>query len=108
MLILIHVHLLISSFPFAAHLLALECIQCDRQALWYSPEENERHIARCQKGLIPANRCTNATHTHCIYSYYRQGGGQSVRHNSFDYSSRADHWHFLDHLIIILFPTILY
>lgn len=59
-------------------MLALECIQCDRQALWYSPEENERHIARCQKGLIPANRCTNATHTHCIYSYYRQGGVMTV------------------------------
>ena len=59
-------------------MLALECIQCDRQALWYSPEENERHIARCQKGLIPASRCTNATHTHCIYSYYRQGGVMTV------------------------------
>nr|CAD2186491.1 unnamed protein product [Meloidogyne enterolobii] len=54
--------------------LALDCIQCDRQALWYSPEENERHISRCQKGLIPSTKCMNSSHTHCIYSYYRQSG----------------------------------
>ncbi|KAL3119028.1 hypothetical protein niasHT_003811 [Heterodera trifolii] len=52
----------------------LECIQCDRQTLWYSPEENERHIGRCQRGLIPPSQCANSSHTHCIFSYFKQGG----------------------------------
>uniref|UniRef100_A0A915CUP0 Secreted protein n=1 Tax=Ditylenchus dipsaci TaxID=166011 RepID=A0A915CUP0_9BILA len=58
--------------------LCLECIQCDRQGVWYSPEENERHILRCQTGMIPATRCSNTSHTHCIFNYYKKAGTVTV------------------------------
>jgi hypothetical protein len=58
--------------------LSLDCIQCDRQGVWYSPEENERHIMRCQRGLIPPTRCTNTTHTHCIFNYYKKTGSKEL------------------------------
>ncbi|CAJ0594902.1 unnamed protein product [Cylicocyclus nassatus] len=52
---------------------ALECMQCDKNAAWYSEEEHERHIELCQNGLIPSTPCRNNSHTHCIVSWYRSG-----------------------------------
>uniref|UniRef100_A0A158QMQ7 Zf-C5HC2 domain-containing protein n=1 Tax=Haemonchus placei TaxID=6290 RepID=A0A158QMQ7_HAEPC len=54
--------------------LALECMQCDKNAAWYSEEEHERHIEMCQHGLVPPTPCRNSSHTHCIVSWYRSGG----------------------------------
>uniref|UniRef100_A0A183C993 CXXC-type domain-containing protein n=1 Tax=Globodera pallida TaxID=36090 RepID=A0A183C993_GLOPA len=65
---------MVSLASWARKAQCLECIQCDRQTLWYSPEENERHIARCQRGLIPPSQCANSSHTHCIFNYFKQGG----------------------------------
>ncbi|KAI6178779.1 hypothetical protein M3Y98_00538600 [Aphelenchoides besseyi] len=56
----------------------LECIQCDRRGTWYSPEDSERHVVRCQNGMIEPTRCLNSSHTHCIYSFYRQGASSNV------------------------------
>uniref|UniRef100_A0A8L8K050 RING-type domain-containing protein n=1 Tax=Heligmosomoides polygyrus TaxID=6339 RepID=A0A8L8K050_HELPZ len=56
--------------------LALECIQCDKNAAWYSEEEHERHIEMCQNGLIAPSPCRNHSHTHCIVSWYRSGGSK--------------------------------
>lgn len=50
-------------------------MQCDRQGVWYSPEENERHIINCQKGKIKPTKCMNESQTHCIFNYYKQDGG---------------------------------
>ncbi|KHJ80208.1 hypothetical protein OESDEN_20121, partial [Oesophagostomum dentatum] len=58
--------------------LALKCIQCDKNAAWYSEEEHERHIELCQNGLVPATPCRNRTHTHCIVSWYRSGGSTDL------------------------------
>ncbi|CAD5206314.1 unnamed protein product [Bursaphelenchus okinawaensis] len=67
-------YLLAVSTLLTLHLVSsLECIQCDRHGAWYSPEETERHVQKCQNGLIDPTPCLNASHTHCIYSYYRQG-----------------------------------
>ncbi|KAK6728195.1 hypothetical protein RB195_005692 [Necator americanus] len=56
--------------------LALQCIQCDKNAAWYSEEEHERHIELCQNGLVPPTPCKNQSHTHCIVSWYRSGGSK--------------------------------
>ncbi|PIO69365.1 hypothetical protein TELCIR_08811, partial [Teladorsagia circumcincta] len=56
--------------------LALECMQCDKNAAWYSEEEHERHIEMCQNGLVPPTPCRNRSHTHCIVSWYRSGGSK--------------------------------
>ncbi|KAI6232956.1 hypothetical protein M3Y99_00955700 [Aphelenchoides fujianensis] len=56
----------------------LDCIQCDRRGTWYSPEESERYVVRCQNGLIEPTKCLNTSHTHCIHSYYRQGASSNV------------------------------
>ncbi|KAI1722207.1 hypothetical protein DdX_04515 [Ditylenchus destructor] len=69
---------LASALSILRTVISLECIQCDRQDVWYSPEENERHIRRCQRGLIPPTRCSNASHTHCIFSYYKKNGVVTV------------------------------
>ncbi|KJH53212.1 hypothetical protein DICVIV_00523 [Dictyocaulus viviparus] len=53
--------------------LALECIQCDKNGAWYSEEEHERQIELCQNGFIPKTPCRNQSHTHCIVSWYRSG-----------------------------------
>ncbi|CAJ0594442.1 unnamed protein product [Cylicocyclus nassatus] len=53
--------------------IALECMQCDKNAAWYSEEEHERHIELCQNGLVPPTLCRNHSHTHCIVSWYRSG-----------------------------------
>ncbi|KIH54675.1 hypothetical protein ANCDUO_15177 [Ancylostoma duodenale] len=58
--------------------LALECIQCDKNAAWYSEEEHERHIELCQNGLVPPTPCKNQSHTHCIVSWYRSGGSKET------------------------------
>lgn len=56
---------------------SLHCVQCDRRGSWYSPDDSERHVAKCQNGLIEATKCANTSHTHCIFSYYRQGASSS-------------------------------
>uniref|UniRef100_A0A914CRJ7 Uncharacterized protein n=1 Tax=Acrobeloides nanus TaxID=290746 RepID=A0A914CRJ7_9BILA len=58
--------------------LSLSCIQCDRSQNWYSAEENERHIRDCQKAVIEPTKCTNTSHTHCIYSYFREDGNSRM------------------------------
>ncbi|VDM60721.1 unnamed protein product [Angiostrongylus costaricensis] len=52
----------------------LHCIQCDKNAAWYSEEEHERLLELCQHGLVPPTPCRNHSHTHCIVSWYRSGG----------------------------------
>uniref|UniRef100_A0A0K0FE41 Protein quiver n=1 Tax=Strongyloides venezuelensis TaxID=75913 RepID=A0A0K0FE41_STRVS len=54
---------------------SLECIQCDRVNNYLSPEELEIYQKQCQEGTLPKTPCLNDTHTHCIYSYFRQGDG---------------------------------
>uniref|UniRef100_A0A0N4ZCH5 Protein quiver n=1 Tax=Parastrongyloides trichosuri TaxID=131310 RepID=A0A0N4ZCH5_PARTI len=54
---------------------SLECIQCDRVNNYLSPEELEIYQKQCQEGTLPRTPCLNETHTHCIYSYFRQGDG---------------------------------
>ncbi|KHJ80540.1 hypothetical protein OESDEN_19784 [Oesophagostomum dentatum] len=56
--------------------IALQCIQCDKNAAWYSEEEHERHIELCQNGLVPPTPCRNRSHTHCIVSWYRSGNSK--------------------------------
>lgn len=60
------------------YVFSLECVQCDRQGVWYSPSENDLYIESCQRGLIPATKCSNLTHTHCIYSFYKHGGATTI------------------------------
>ncbi|KAI6182350.1 hypothetical protein M3Y97_00370900 [Aphelenchoides bicaudatus] len=57
---------------------ALECVQCDRRGAWFAPEDSERHIAKCQNGLIEPTKCLNSSHTHCIFSFYKQGSSSSI------------------------------
>ncbi|CAJ0594439.1 unnamed protein product [Cylicocyclus nassatus] len=60
-------------YASASSVFALECLQCDKYAAWYSEEEHERHIELCQNGLVPPTPCRNHSHTHCIVSWYRSG-----------------------------------
>ncbi|VDM54128.1 unnamed protein product [Angiostrongylus costaricensis] len=53
---------------------ALHCMQCDKNAAWYSEEEHERLLELCQHGMVPLTPCRNHSHTHCIVSWYRSGG----------------------------------
>ncbi|CAD5208840.1 unnamed protein product [Bursaphelenchus xylophilus] len=72
-------YLLSLSALFTLHLASsLKCIQCDRRGSWYTPEETEQHVQRCQEGMITPTECQNSTHTHCIYSYYRQGVSNEI------------------------------
>uniref|UniRef100_A0A1I7XHS3 RING-CH-type domain-containing protein n=1 Tax=Heterorhabditis bacteriophora TaxID=37862 RepID=A0A1I7XHS3_HETBA len=61
----------------------LDCIQCDKNAAWYSEEEHERHIELCQNGLIRPAPCHNKSHTHCIVSWYRSGGSKGKIHDKY-------------------------
>uniref|UniRef100_A0A8R1ILQ1 RING-CH-type domain-containing protein n=1 Tax=Caenorhabditis japonica TaxID=281687 RepID=A0A8R1ILQ1_CAEJA len=53
---------------------ALNCTQCKRPEAWMPNEDAEARIAECQQGLVAPTPCANASHTHCIVSWYRAGG----------------------------------
>lgn len=61
-------------FDLLEKVASLHCIQCDRQKSWYLPAENERLTQLCQRGEIAPTPCKDRSSTHCIYSYFRQGG----------------------------------
>ncbi|CAB3410709.1 unnamed protein product [Caenorhabditis bovis] len=59
---------------FTKYAQTLDCMQCGNTGEWYSEEAHEKHINACRHGLIAPTRCENASHTHCIVSWYRTGG----------------------------------
>ncbi|CAI4230161.1 unnamed protein product [Auanema sp. JU1783] len=72
-LIMLFIFILLIDYGYTLH-----CIQCDKHSGWYSEEEHEKHVEACQQAAIVPTKCQNASHTHCIVSWYRNGG-ESMR-----------------------------
>uniref|UniRef100_A0AC35U7E4 Uncharacterized protein n=1 Tax=Rhabditophanes sp. KR3021 TaxID=114890 RepID=A0AC35U7E4_9BILA len=47
-------------------------MQCERQNSYLPFENQETYMKQCQDGTLPPTPCTNITHTHCIFSFYKQ------------------------------------
>uniref|UniRef100_A0A914UZR8 Uncharacterized protein n=2 Tax=Plectus sambesii TaxID=2011161 RepID=A0A914UZR8_9BILA len=51
----------------------LKCVQCDRSVLYYDSTRNKSARKDCLLGLVEPTPCANASATHCIANFYKEG-----------------------------------